>query len=83
MNVDFINFKTHVQVWVNSHKLGELKTEVGGEWVFYPELEKSNGGYWPAWVLRQIADWIDQKNEAWEKELDIYFSQGVDKDKKV
>lgn len=81
MSVEFKPCKTHVQVWVNSTKLGELAIDRGGFWQFWPDVTK--GGYWPAWVLRQIADWIDQKNEAWEKELDIYFSQGVDKDKKV
>ena len=83
MNVEFKPCKTYVEVWVNTNKIGELEPDEYGNWVFFPNLELTPLMYWEVGVLRQIADWIDQKNEAWEKELDIYFSQGVDKDKKV
>ena len=79
MNIEFKPCKTYVEVWINTKKIAELEPDDSGQWLFWPASFSSL----PSWALRQIADWIDQKNEAWEKELDVYFSQGVDKEKKV
>ncbi len=45
----------------NKKRIGELVRMPGdGEWAFLPYL---NGGVWTAWVLRKIADLLDEKNK--------------------
>ncbi len=60
-----ITNKVSVELGSNGKKIGELVRMPGdGEWAFLPDL---NGGLWTSWILRQIADIIDESNEALPK----------------
>lgn len=43
---------------------GELYIESDGFYVFDPVAGRT--GYWPAWMLRNIADKLDELNKEWE-----------------
>lgn len=47
------------------HELGDLVTTEDGYAQFFPDL--SRGGYWPTWMLRNIADVVDTRNQEWAK----------------
>ena len=51
--------------------IGHIFSTADGFYQFFPT--KHNGGYWPAWMMRELADWLDEKNAPWqaiiEKEL--------------
>lgn len=52
--------------------LGEVLAGDDGFNCFWPEL---NGGFWEAYVLRAIADYIDELNAPIQKDIDDYFSR--------
>ena len=49
----------------NSTHIGDILIVEDGYYEFWPELNR--GGYWPSWVLRDIADKVDMLNEPWDK----------------
>lgn len=54
----------------NGVKAGEIIMMEDGFYQFWPE---SRGGYWPTWVMRQIADKVDLMNEKWSREVESAF----------
>jgi hypothetical protein len=50
----------------NGVKLGQVLAKEDGFYDFWPEL---NGGYWPAHMLRAIADMLDEMNYTWEQTI--------------
>lgn len=52
--------------------LGEIFPEVDGFYVFYPDLK---GGFWEAYVLRAIADYMDELNVPIQKDIEDYFER--------
>lgn len=54
----------------NGVKLGEILAGDDGFKQFWPELR---GGYWETYVLRQIADMVDEINAPWEKQIRDFF----------
>lgn len=46
-------------VFYNGTVLGEIVFNECGDWVYFPKL---NGGYWEAWVMRNIANKLDSLN---------------------
>jgi hypothetical protein len=53
-------------IFENGVTLGQLYQEVDGYYVFVPE---TSGGYWEAYVLREIANLLDKKNAKWHKKV--------------
>ena len=52
----------------SKHLLGDLCYAEDGFYQFFPDLE-SKGGYWPTWMLRKIADKVDELNAPWEAQI--------------
>lgn len=52
--------------------LGDLLIKEDGFYGFWPELR---GGYWDSYVLREIADTLDELNAPWQKEIEKYFAE--------
>ena len=50
-------------VVVNNNNIGTLDKSIDGFYNFYLE---SGNGYIPSWVLRAIADKLDELNKDWE-----------------
>lgn len=48
--------------------VGDLCCMEDGFYQFFPDLE-SRGGYWPSWILRKIADKVDELNAPWEEQI--------------
>lgn len=46
----------------NKH-LGKVEAQMDGYEQFFPDLTR--GGYWPSWLLRDIADLVDARNKRW------------------
>lgn len=56
----------------NGVKLGEVFAKEDGLYDFWPELRC---GFWPAHLLRSIADLLDEMNREWEQELETASSR--------
>lgn len=50
----------------NGVLLGDLIREVDGYFTFWPE---GHGGYWAAYVMRAIADCMDELNAPWDEQI--------------
>ena len=50
----------------NGVLLGEFYAEVDGYYVFTPKLR---GGFWKSYVLRTIADKLDELNKEWDEQI--------------
>jgi hypothetical protein len=50
---------------------GELAPKEDGYWDWYPELRP---GYIPSWVLRSIADKLDELNKDWDEQVKLDVS---------
>jgi hypothetical protein len=57
---------TQVVVFCNGVVIGQMYQEVDGYYVFLPDRKD---GFWEAYVLRAIADMLDEKNERWHKQV--------------
>lgn len=55
----------------NGVKLGEIIMSEDGYYVFFPELRE---GFWEAYVLRQIADKVDEMNKPWDDQVKQFFA---------
>lgn len=58
-----------------SHDFADIKQLEDGLWYYKPTA----GGVLAGWVLREIADLLDEANKAWEEELDKAMSQQREK----
>lgn len=54
-------------LYENGVHLGDVVMDVDGYRYFWPDM--SRGGHWGAHVLREIADLLDELNEAWDAEV--------------
>jgi hypothetical protein len=50
----------------NGVKIGQILAKEDGYYDFWPE---HNGGYWPAYMLRAIADMLDTMNKPWDDQI--------------
>jgi hypothetical protein len=50
----------------NGVKIGQILAKEDGYYDFWPEL---GGGYWPAYLLRAIADMLDTMNKPWDDQI--------------
>lgn len=57
----------------NGVALGEIYMEVDGYYVFEPG--RDSNGFWEAYVLRAIADKLDEMNKAWDAEVTEMLSR--------
>lgn len=56
----------------NGVDMGEFYMEVDGYYVYVPILR---GGFWPAYMLRAVADKLDEVNASWDKQVQDYFNE--------
>lgn len=54
------------KVKINKVSCGTLEPKEDGYWDWYPVLRT---GYIPAWVLRAIADKLDEINKLWDEQV--------------
>jgi hypothetical protein len=59
----------YIVSYENRVVLGHLLMKEDGFYDFWPEI----GGFWPAYLLRAIADKMDEMNAPFDKELEAYF----------
>lgn len=55
----------------NGVSLGQLFAKEDGFYDWWPT--QWNGGYIPSYILREIADKLDELNQEWGKNIDEYF----------
>jgi hypothetical protein len=53
-----------IEININTHYAGTLEPKEDGYWDWYPQL--NNPGYIPAYILRSIADKLDELNKEWD-----------------
>jgi hypothetical protein len=51
--------------------VGELIMDVDGYYYFWP----SNDGCWPSYIMRSIANKLDDINKPWNDEVTEYFDK--------
>lgn len=63
-------------VFLDNGKVGpdEFSLEVDGYWVWYPR----GPGALDSWMLRELADCLDQMNKEWYDQVQDYFNKGLD-----
>ena len=54
------------KVVINSQNAGTLEPKEDGYWDWYPHLKP---GYIPSYVLKHIANFLDNLNEKWDEEV--------------
>ena len=64
---------TYKVYYDNNVFLGDIFAKEDGFYDFWPEYP-GRGGYWPAYLLREIANKLDQLNEPYQKDIDTYFA---------
>lgn len=62
----------------NGVYLGDIISKEDGFYDFWPDYSKR--GCWSAYVLRELADKLDEMNAPWEKDIEEYFSQNKQDD---
>lgn len=55
--------------------IGDIIQKEDGYFDFWPVL---NGGYWDQYTLLDIANTLKELNKPYEKELEKYFSEGIE-----
>lgn len=66
-------FKIYYVIHENGVRCGDLFQKEDGYYDWWPP--KSNGGCWPSYILRQIADKLDELNKPWDDEINKYFEE--------
>jgi hypothetical protein len=56
-------------VFFNGRHLGYIYIEVDGFWVFNPYGD----GYWSEFILRMIADKLEELNKSHNDKIELYF----------
>jgi len=64
--IEFVAYPQNYNVRVNNIYCGTLEPKEDGYWDWYPELRP---GYIPSWVLRAIADKLDEVNAEWDEKV--------------
>ena len=55
-------------VFVNHTFCGTIDMLEDGFYQFFPELHRA--GYWPSWMMREIADEVEKLNSEWEATIE-------------
>jgi hypothetical protein len=53
--------------WENGVYIGDILMKEDGFYDFWPI---QHGGYWPSYILRVIADKLDEINKPWQDQID-------------
>ena len=72
---EFDEVKHKYVVRVGAVEVGKLYIESDGFYVFDPLPSRT--GYWPAWMLRNIADKLDELNREWQEILETDLKEDV------
>lgn len=59
-------------IYKNGIQIGEFLMKEDGYFDFWPKL---GGGYWPSYLLRELADQLDVINKPWEDDIRDYFNK--------
>jgi hypothetical protein len=54
----------------NGVRLGDILAKEDGFYDFWPDYTQGRGGYWPAYILRELADKLDELNAPWQAQLE-------------
>lgn len=76
----YLLIKDNKVFFENGVYLGDFLIKDDGFYDFWPE-HPSTGGYWPSYVLRELADKLDVLNAPYEKELNEYFENENENEK--
>jgi hypothetical protein len=60
-------------IWNDSINIGQAVIDVDGFYYFLPN--HNGGGLWQAYVLRAIAERLDELNQEWSEEIDRMFAE--------
>lgn len=52
--------------------IGDFEREVDGYYVFVPI---NNGSSWNAWIMRAVADKLDELNREWDEQVSTHFNK--------
>lgn len=78
--ITFKKAKTHYEVFYNDRVLiGELIAADDGPYVFWRDPDY---GFWPAYILREIADKLDELNAPLEARMEEFFQKQKESDDK-
>lgn len=66
----------------NGVYLGDILAKEDGYYDFWPE-HPSRGGYWASYVLRAIADKLDELNKPIMEEMDRFFVELLEKEGEI
>ncbi len=55
---------------------GEILVKEDGFYDFWPNMNRN--GYWDSWVMRSIADKLDELNKQWQENINVYFGESND-----
>ena len=61
----------------NGKCLGDLMKLEDGYYQWWPSAVCSQGGCWSAYILREIADKLDELNDAWDQEVKSGLAQAL------
>ena len=61
----------------NGKCLGELSRLEDGYYQWWPSAECQTGSCWSAYILREIADKLDELNDEWDKEVKSGLAQAL------
>lgn len=56
----------------NGVYIGDFLRKEDGYFDFWPDLK---GGFWPSYMLRALADKLDELNKPWDDDIKKYFSE--------
>jgi hypothetical protein len=67
--------KTSFEVWLpNGKLLGKIEQDVDGYFHFLSTVQPKDG-FIPAFILRELADRIDEINEPWDKIIEQHLAR--------
>jgi hypothetical protein len=65
--------RNYDMIWNDSIQIGKAIIDVDGFYYFLPN--QNGGGLWQAYVLREIADKLDDLNKEWNDQITKYFEE--------
>lgn len=72
-----VSYKVYVAD--NDVYLGDFLMKEDGFYDWWPNAELGPGGFWSAWMLRAMAEKLDELNAPYQAELNAYFEQESNK----
>jgi hypothetical protein len=63
----------YILIWNNSIEIGQAVLDADGFYYFLPK--RNDGSLWQAYVLKAIAEKLEELNQEWSEEIDRLFSE--------